>query len=405
MNNNFTAFTVCNVAYLHKALVLADSFYIKTEQKLKIYIVDTKRDLKININSFEIIWIEDLDIPNFKELAFKYDITELSTSLKPYLAILNLKRYEKVMFFDPDICIYSSLSPIIEDLEETSILLTPHYTKPEPNVWSNSDISMLRFGSFNLGFFGLKQSNEADNFLEWWHDRCMRFCFFESQFGLSTDQKWVSIAPCFFDNIKISFNKGYNMAFWNLHERELSLDDNKNLIVNNKYPLIFFHFSNFNDGDYKKLSSRAVLAKESINDSVRYISKLYNKEQNKYCGMINDIFYGFDYMNGGEYISPTLRRAYASIINELENDHNPFDSKGVVGDFAIKNNLFEKSNKSYQSLGFVDKDSYTNRFKITNIILRLILKIYGPNKFMNFSRFLVYLSSYRLNRDLWKFRN
>ena len=41
------AFTVCNVAYLHKALVLADSYYNVTDKTLRIYIVDSKREIDI----------------------------------------------------------------------------------------------------------------------------------------------------------------------------------------------------------------------------------------------------------------------------------------------------------------------------------------------------------------------
>src|ERR1017187_7472506 len=36
------------------------------------------------------------------------------------------------------------------------------------------------------------------------------------------DQKWINLAPCFFENVKILKQPGCNMAFWNLHERHLS---------------------------------------------------------------------------------------------------------------------------------------------------------------------------------------
>ena len=162
--DNYTAFTVCNVAYLHKALVLAESYFGETGKFLKIYIIDTKREIEILNDNQEIIWIEDINVPGINQLAFKYDITELSTSLKPYIAKQNLQNYEIVLFFDPDICIYSSIKPILKDLENSSILLTPHYTNPEPNDWPNSDIGMMRFGSFNLGFFGVRETQQAENF-------------------------------------------------------------------------------------------------------------------------------------------------------------------------------------------------------------------------------------------------
>ena len=319
-----------------------------------------------------------------------------------FLAKINLQNFDKVLFFDPDICIYASLDPVLKDLDNSSILLTPHYNKPEPDDWPNSDIGMMRFGSFNLGFFGIRKTQQVENYLDWWHDRCMRFCFFETQFGLSTDQKWINIAPCFFDDIHISFNSGYNMAFWNLHERILLLDKGNNFIVNDKYPLIFFHFSSFNDNNPDDLSMRPVMAKVNINDTVRAISKQYDIEQKKFSKTISNKIYGFDYMSNGEYISPTLRKAYASILDELDANHDPFNSESIIGNFARKNYLIEKSNKPYKTFGYTQKSEHKKKFVIIYLFLKILLRIMGPNNFTNFSRLLTYLSSYRQNRLMWK---
>jgi hypothetical protein len=112
--------------------------------------------------------------------------------------------------------------------------------------------------------------------------------------------------------------------------------------------------------------------------------------------------YGFDYMSGGEYISPTLRRAYACVLDELPSNHDPFNSKGIVGVFARKNYLFESKNSVYVSNSYGDVDSHKYKFLVVYFFMRIILRILGPNRFSNFSRLLVYLSSYRQNRGLWK---
>lgn len=402
VKNDYTAFTVCNVAYLNKALVLSDSYHIQTNKKLNIYLIDTKRELPNLKNHHKIIWIEELNLPELNNLAFKYDITELSTSLKPYLAKKNLELNQKVIFFDPDIFIYSSIDKILNDLNDCSILLTPHYTTPEPNEWDNSDVGMMRFGSFNLGFFALRDTLESGKFVDWWHDRCMRYCFFETQFGLSTDQKWISIAPCLFRDIKISFNSGYNMAFWNLHERLITKNEDKSITINNKERLIFFHFSSFDNNNPKLLSTRPVPAAKNINNYLQKLAIDYGNKLLKYKNKITDDFYGYDFMSNGDYISPTLRRAYVSAFSGIENKIDPFDSNGEVGVFAKKNYLIERKNNSFSPLGFQQKNDHSLKFKIINFFMRAILRFLGPNKFMNFSRLLVFLSSYRLNNKLWK---
>jgi hypothetical protein len=261
---------------------------------------------------------------------------------------------------------------------------------------------MMRFGSFNLGFFAVKKSDEGLAFLRWWSDRCIRYGYFETQFGLSTDQKWVSIAPCFFQNLYVSFNLGYNVAMWNAQERWLSPSVNGGFLVNEKYPLIFFHFSSFDEKNPELLSKRPFIEKSKNRKDLRELALGYKAALERNSVAASKIKYGFDYMNNGDYISPTLRRAYACVVDEMQVNHDPFDAAGVVGRFARKNNLLEKTPKSYVSNSFGDINAHKNKFLILNWMMRTILWILGPNRFANFSRLLVYLSSYRQNRDLWK---
>ena len=245
--NNCAVFTVCNLAYLPKALVLAESLLKFDNEQIHIYIFDRKIDVELPDSLAKFIWIEDLGVPNLYQMAFKYDITEFSTSLKPYIALHLLESFDRVIFLDPDTCLYHSLEPVLADLANYPIVLTPHYTIPESASLPNSDMGMMRFGSFNLGFFAVSRTDEGLSFLRWWNDRCIRMCYFDTQFGLSTDQKWISIAPCFFQNLHVSFNLGLNVAMWNAQERWITVSDDGTYLVNEKFPLIFFHFSSFDD--------------------------------------------------------------------------------------------------------------------------------------------------------------
>jgi len=401
-STKYVAFTVCNLAYLPKALVLAESMLKYEHKKIKIYLIDRKCDAVLPDSLADFIWIEDAGVPDLYDLAFKYDITEFSTSVKPFLALKLLEKFDNVIFLDPDTCIYHSLDPILADLEAHPIVLTPHYTRPHDNAWPNSDVGMLCFGSFNLGFFAINKSDEGINFLKWWSDRCFRFCFFETQFGLSTDQKWVSIAPCFFENLYVSFNLGYNAAFWNVQERHVSKDGNGNYVVNEEYPLIFFHFSSFDEKNPDLLSKKSFFHKGENSGDLLELSMSYKAELQKHTTAASKRKYGFDYMSNGDYISPTLRRAYACVASELEPGCDPFDSDGPVGKFAKKNFLLEKKSTQFVANSYNDIGKHKNKFAIVNFFMRLILRVLGPNRFANFARLLVHLSSYRQNRDMWK---
>ena len=405
--NSVAVFTVCNIAYLHKALVLADSVFDNTGFKLNVYLFDKKQNLSLETDNLVVHWMEDIGIPNYLHLAFRYDIIEFSTALKPYLTIQLLEEFEKVIFFDPDIYVYTSLDCILGDLNENSILLTPHYTTPQSDSLAESDTGMMRFGSFNLGFYGVRKSEQSQSFLKWWSKRCIDLCYMESQFGLSTDQKWVSIAPCFFSDIKVSFNLGYNVAPWNSWERKIEKKSGGKRFVNNEHELVFFHFSNFNPEDPGYLNARSFYEKGVIREDYLDIGEEY-AVKHEFKRLLNSHFgqiqYSYDFMSNGQYISPLLRLAYSSMYESFIEIKNPFDSEGEVAKFAKKNNLLVDK---LQPLGYIknalnEQKAYSFQIKIFNLFLKFVLFFFGPNRFFLFTRSLVFFSSPRRNKGLWK---
>jgi lipopolysaccharide biosynthesis glycosyltransferase len=403
-NEQFSVFTVCNIAYLPKALVLAKSLHEHHGQKLHVYVFDRKQQLKLPEEHVHIHWMEDLEVPNFYQMAFMYDIIEFSTSLKPYIAQYLLQNTNKVIFLDPDTAIFSSLESILEDLDQSPVVLTPHYRKPQPDTENESDLAMMRFGSFNLGFFAVRKSSEAEEFLSWWNRRCIDFSFMESQFGLSTDQKWVSIAPCFFDFLKISFNSGYNAAPWNTFERKITKKVNGKYFLEDGSPLVFFHFSNFDHSDPQYLNKRASSERNISYELLEELGIYYSRNLKAMESAVEKVPYSFDYMSDGSYISPTLRRAYASIKQELPHGHNPFDSGGPVGSFATYNNLLEKNNLKYAYPSLKEAAKHGRKFLLVYFLMRQALRVLGPNRFYDLSKLMVYLSIYRKNANLWKIK-
>lgn len=401
--SDVVVFTVCNIAYLPKALVLADSLWEHNATRLKVVLFDRKQTLHPHPETVDITWLEDLGVPEWKQLAFIYDIIEFSTSLKPYIALKLLEKHTRVIFLDPDTAVYSTLYPILKDLDSSPVVLTPHYIKPQPDTEGESDLAMMRFGSFNLGFFAVRQGSEASYFLKWWNRRCIDFCFMESQFGLSTDQKWISIAPCFFDFLKISFNPGYNAAPWNTFERTLTGKNDQHYIVNDKYPLVFFHFSNFDHADPQYLNKRASSETGKRYELLEELAKEYSRKLKLHESAIKRPSYSFDYMSDGSYISPTLRRAYASVRRKLPIEADPFDASGPVGHFARKNGLIDrKAQQRYSYPGLKEAQSNQRMLGFIYWMMRIFLRVFGPNRFYDLSKLMVFLSVYRKDHGYWK---
>ena len=97
---NRIAFTVCNLGYLNKALVLANSLYQTNKLKTNIFIFDNKIDLPSFDDHIIITWIKDIAGNNFLKHAFKYNVIELTTAYKPFIAKKLIQSYDQVFFFD-----------------------------------------------------------------------------------------------------------------------------------------------------------------------------------------------------------------------------------------------------------------------------------------------------------------
>ena len=243
------AFTICCNNYLAKAITLGNSIKVTNPEIIfRIYLVDRLIDnilIKENI-PFTIIEIETVPIPDFEGMTNRYNIVELSTSVKPFIfdhIFVNEPCIQNIIYFDPDIMLFNSCQHLFNILITNNIILTPHLLTPSENhPYGQPEANYLSTGIFNLGFIAVKRSEESFRFLIWWKERLTYQAFCKHEWHLFYDQKWMNLAITFFDGVYIEKNAGYNMAGWNLHERILNKLYNV-YYINEIYPLIFYHFS------------------------------------------------------------------------------------------------------------------------------------------------------------------
>jgi hypothetical protein len=252
-NTPVIAFTLCSNNYLPMARVWMDSL-LKHEPDATVVIglVDRK-DPSVDYSQFapaEIIPVADLGIPDFEGMVLRYRIIELNTAIKPFLFLHLFKRVtpvpgQVVLYFDPDIKIFSPLKPLLDELSDQNILLTPHIFNPVPEDHAPfGEQIFLNYGIYNLGFCGMRWSAETERALEWWSKHLIHRCKNDVKHGLFVDQLWMNLAPLFFQGVRVSRHLGFNVAYWNLHERTLEAKDGA-WTINHEWPLVFFHFSSF----------------------------------------------------------------------------------------------------------------------------------------------------------------
>ena len=161
------ACTIVSLNYIPFARTLCDS-YLKFHPDQKFYVLLVDRlpsGLDLSEERFELLMVEDLSIPNFSSVAFRYDILELNTTVKPtFLKTLLAHGIEQLLYFDPDIFICAPVDSIFSALDKAGIVITPHCLSPNEEL-PNEEANLLYTGPYNLGFIGVSKTEESDRFL------------------------------------------------------------------------------------------------------------------------------------------------------------------------------------------------------------------------------------------------
>lgn len=322
--------TIVSRNYLAYARTLSNSFkQFHPEISFYVLLVDELGDLKIDLKeeSFELIEVRTIGVKDFQRVAFRFSILELNTNVKPSFLkfLMENKGHSKVLYFDPDIMITRNVKPVFDSLDQYQIVLTPHTVVPILDNLRPSEQDMLSTGAYNLGFIGVKNTPNGLTFLDWWADRCLTLGFSEIRTGLFVDQKWCNLVPCFFDGVGIIKDLGWNMAYWNLHERSL-IKKGDRWVVNDKEPLLFFHFSGVGVNDGDKISKHTNRYDLNTRPELREIFELYRSLLVK-NGMneLKNMPYKYGFFTTGETVTQLARSLYAANEKRIR-DVDPFSA-------------------------------------------------------------------------------
>lgn len=238
-------FTVVSNNYLHFANTLFESLREHCPDADLVLGLCDRKVADTYCPVAEIIDIADLDIPELGTFIYQYSILELNTAIKPYVVELLMNRgYKKVIYFDPDILVCSTLDPMLGLLDEHNVLLTPHLTDLLDDGRWPTELSILQAGSYNLGYIALRTCDETRKLVKWWQAKLYKECVVDLPRNLFVDQKWMDLVPSMFSGVYINRDTSWNIAYWNLGQRSLELASDGDFEVDGK-PLVFFHFSGF----------------------------------------------------------------------------------------------------------------------------------------------------------------
>jgi hypothetical protein len=408
MSNNLAFFTVVARNYLAQAYVLGRSIkQFHPDSIFHIFLVDdVNRAHKVEIEGqgFSIIYPEDVKIPTYQKLVFKYNVIEASTAVKPLITKFLLDAGEqKVVYVDPDMLCFRQLIELHELLDAYSIIITPHSLSPIDDDYLINDRLFLWSGAYNLGFLAVSNTKITYDFLDWWNKRLEKYCILSSELNLGVDQKWIDLVPSFFENVLILKNPAYNFAYWNIHERTIEKIDSHWHVKDSGKALALVHFSSF-DVNHPELISKSLLSKSVINSNS--LKKSFSSENRpdlteiccKYAEMLISaeykrfisIPYGFSNYGNGERISDLERILYLSSSVWQEKYQNPFEiGKGSFHEACRGAGIkAEKNSMPKQSISSL-KQSYGKASIITHLIIRIMIRVLGVERYSLLAKYIV----------------
>ena len=385
-------FTITARNYLSLAITLGDSIALhQPEARFTIFVADGLQEIDRKMIAYNLI-----DVPllfgdqTISDLAFKYNITEFCTSIKPaiFKYLLNNELDTDLVFYlDPDIAIYAPLDSIINENPEKTLYLSPHLIDcrlcddhPYPeyrHLWE---------GIFNLGFCAVRRTAVSGLVLDWWDERLKNYCYADYFDGLHTDQKWMDYAPVFFcADIKVITNYGVNVAHWNLGERQISKING--IIYSNQQPLLFFHFSGFDFLGATLTKHVSADRQDYLHGSLKEIVENYRQRvlNNNYAKYIK-IPYKFSTFYDGVPITSLHRRLYRNLSSQRKYC-SLFDSDGEFRSILENSALIDKSAAAIGNYSAKTIDNYDGLTSFAQKILKIFLIVFGIKRYMYLVKF------------------
>jgi hypothetical protein len=396
------ACTIVSFNYLAYARTLCTSFLeFHPNDKFYVLLVDRlPQDFDPTHENFALVLVEELGIPDFESVSFKYGILELNTNVKPtFLKRLFTEGIDQLIYFDPDILICAPLHPVYEALHANAIVLTPHCTSPNEEG-SYSEVLLLIDGVFNLGFIALSRAAETERFLDWWEHRCLTLGYNERWTGLFVDQKWINLVPCYFDSVHVLKHPGCNVAYWNLHERTLEKAEGC-WMVNETSPLICFHFSGIHvDGESRISRHTEQFDLLSRPDLVELFSDYRARLVLNGIRDISHHRYAFGHFDNGALVNKLQRAAFSANLEKFGST-NPFDSSGPFYRWANQRHL-QSVNDTSDKYGRKAYSKADVKVRFINAALRFALRVLGADRYTVLMKYLEYASLLRNQKDIFE---
>ena len=235
--------TIFDSNYILKGLTMIKSLNLTRDDICYVICLD--------VEVFEIL--ENANIPNLKlveiqEIEMFYSILleikktrtyyEYIFTLTPLIldyVLEKMKQFETLFYLDADL-LFFDINFLRKFDSHYDIYLTPH------NFSANIERRLSKFGKYNVGLVGICKTYSGIEFLKWWGQSCLNWCFDRVEGENFADQGFLNRVSQFNVSIREFREPGINLAPWNLRNYNLRIDSYGNFKLDDSYFLYFYHF-------------------------------------------------------------------------------------------------------------------------------------------------------------------
>lgn len=235
--------TILDSNYLPRGLVLYRSLVEHCPSfRLHVHCVDRETADVLGglaLPSIEILPLEELEEydPRLREVKPDRTVAEYCWTAKASacLRLLNTEpAIQAVTYIDADLAFFGDPQPLFGEMGGDSVMIVPHRFATHHLRWE------ARVGPYNAGWVTFRNDERAREVLEWWHERCLEWCYARLEDGKMSDQKYLDDWPQRFTGIHVLEHPGGGLAPWNVSRYRLE-ERNERVAVDSQ-ELVFYHY-------------------------------------------------------------------------------------------------------------------------------------------------------------------
>jgi hypothetical protein len=277
---------------------------------------------------YQLLLLRDLDVPESARFRFRNTEQQLSYAATPYLlAKLIELGYDRVLFIKQESLVLDELETIAATLPPGGVALTPHLLAPvEASDAEDRELMILLAGVFNAGIVAVAAGAASIRFLSWWQERVYRDCRHAVTEGIHYEQRWLDLAPAYFEEVHVLHDPGLNVGHWNLPDRRVTVANGSVLVED--HPCRLFRFSGY-DADRPEAATRYSprLRTSELGDARIVFDRYRDALLDAGWAETRTWPYAYDRFNDGVPIPDVARDIYRR-IDDVARFGDPFDTNG-----------------------------------------------------------------------------